>query len=302
MISSPKVWVASHLTGIFEIVDQANDLLLKGSRGAGFNINRGVTTWIEPNSGKGLEIFFNDEPQPINDAFITTTVLQLFDPLLLNQSFVVNHKFDVPIGGGFGASAASAVGCAFAINNAFDFNKTDLEIWQIAHKTEILCKTGLGDVIGLYQGGVERRIQPGAPGIGKTLSLPLPEGRQQLLTLQFGKMLTTEILRKPELKENINKAAQKSLEVLDRFPSFENFLTQSQHFTLASGLAPKELLQIINKLSQKGINAAQIMLGTSLFALIPDFLSVPVLLDELELGDIRYNIEEIVQNTVLFKT
>jgi pantoate kinase len=31
-------WVASHLTGIFEIRDESNDLLRKGSRGAGLSI------------------------------------------------------------------------------------------------------------------------------------------------------------------------------------------------------------------------------------------------------------------------
>ena len=299
MISSPKVWVASHLSGIFEIVDQNDDLLLRGSRGAGFSINRGVTTWIEPNSKNKLEVYFDNKPQLITDAFITTTVLRLFDPSLLDQPFTIYHSFDVPIGGGFGASAASAVGCAFAVNTAFNYNKSDLELWQIAHKTEILCKTGLGDVIGLYQGGVERRIHPGAPGIGKTTSLHLPKETYTLLTLRLGRLLTSEILRKPELKSTINKAAQKTLAMLDQFPSFENFLKQSQQFTVTSGLATKEVLHIIHKLSEKGIDAAQIMLGTSLFALVPESFDIPTILKELELKDIQYNIEKIAYKTVI---
>ena len=52
-------WVAAHLTGIFEIKDSSDNLLKKGSRGAGLSINRGVRTAVRRTEAQETEIFFD---------------------------------------------------------------------------------------------------------------------------------------------------------------------------------------------------------------------------------------------------
>jgi len=115
----PSYWIAAHLTSIFEIRDQSSNILEKGSRGAGISIQRGVTTSISDNEKKEPEIHFNNINQPLSDSMVSVQVMNLLLPPEEQQHFIISHSFDIPIGGGFGASAAGALGTAFCINDFF---------------------------------------------------------------------------------------------------------------------------------------------------------------------------------------
>ena len=45
-----KYWVAGHITSFFFIADQSHDILQKGSRGAGINLDQGVFTEVAHSS------------------------------------------------------------------------------------------------------------------------------------------------------------------------------------------------------------------------------------------------------------
>ena len=70
--SEVTYWVAGHLTGIFEIKDSSENILEKGSLGAGLSINRGVKTSVSYNDQPDVYIYFNNIGF-ISDGIINNT-------------------------------------------------------------------------------------------------------------------------------------------------------------------------------------------------------------------------------------
>ncbi|MHA1226444.1 MAG: pantoate kinase, partial [Candidatus Hodarchaeales archaeon] len=223
-------WVASHLTGIFEIKDTAPDVMHKGSRGAGLCINRGVKTCITETESPNLEIYFNEKKVSPSEAIVTKSVIDLEISPERSQGLKIKHEFEIPIKGGFGASAAGALGTAYCLNDFFELNMSDLELFQIAHQAEVQTKSGLGDIIGLYQGGLEIRVKEGAPGIGKTIAINKGED-WKIATVHLGSLSTASVLSNPSKRKAVNQAGSKLLAQLIRKPEFELFANLSREFT-----------------------------------------------------------------------
>ncbi|MHA1975169.1 MAG: pantoate kinase [Candidatus Hodarchaeales archaeon] len=261
-------WVASHLTGIFEIRDSAKDILHKGSRGAGVCIDRGVTTRITEIDSPQLEIYFNQKKIPPSEAIVTKSVVDLEISSEMSRGVRVNHEFEIPIKGGFGASAAGALGTAYCLNDFFKLKKPDLILFQIAHQAEVQTRSGLGDIIGLFQGGLEIRVQEGAPGIGKTIAIDKMND-WKIATAYFGSLSTASILSNPVKREAVNRAGSKLLEKLIRTPEFEVFVQVSHEFTKKVKLYSKQLEKKLNELP-KSIIGAQVMLGDTMILFYQD--------------------------------
>ena len=107
---SVSVFVPSHITGFFNIRNDDNPLV-NGSCGAGFLLNKGVTTSIKKTSKDETSIKINGKIDKRNET-IVHEVLKLLD---IEDSFKINQSVEVPIGAGFGTSAASALGTAIGI-------------------------------------------------------------------------------------------------------------------------------------------------------------------------------------------
>jgi pantoate kinase len=261
-------WVASHLTGIFEICDQSTDPLLQGSRGAGISINRGVSTKVSYSEIPEVQVFFNGEKISPQDALVTTKTIEL---LLLPQKrehFRIDHFFEVPLSAGYGASAAGALGCTFALNEYFNLELSEIEMFQLAHQTEVSLKTGLGDIIGLYQGGLELRSKAGAPGIGKTRELVIDE-EWKVATLSRGPLSTTSVLTNPKKRDSVNSAGRCLISDLINSPKYSEFISKTEYFSQKVDLMSLELKNIASQVPDE-IKTAQIMLGDSLFLFYQD--------------------------------
>ena len=125
MTNDVSYWVASHLTGIFEIKDSSKDLLRKGSRGAGLSINRGVITTISLTQHSSVQIFFDGRERNETETAVTTKVIETLLPKEQRANLRVDHIFQVPLSSGYGASAAGAVGTAFALNDLLELCLSD---------------------------------------------------------------------------------------------------------------------------------------------------------------------------------
>lgn len=263
---SSKYWIAGHITAFFDIHDNFNSLLKKGSRGAGFSINRGVISEASINDSNTNKIFFNNMLQKPNTAKVTENVLKLMRPFIGDISLSISHTFEIPIRSGYGASAAGAIGTVFAIQNLFELEIHELDLWQIAHKAEILSNSGLGDVLGLYQSGFEFREKPGAPGIGITKSIPFDDS-YDIYTLSLGKLSTESILGDERRREIINRIGNKIINKFGNSFDFHSFLKCASIFSEKAGLMTPELELIIKQIQNKnsGVTIAQIMIGNGIF-------------------------------------
>lgn len=158
-----SVFVPSHITGFFQVVDH-NNPLKKGSRGAGIVINRGVTTTVKSSNKTkidGLEI-------------IAKKVIEVMKRYYNIGNIKVKHEIDVPIGCGLGVSGACALGTAIGIAKELKLPITLNQAADFAHLAEVELKTGLGDVIAELSGGLVIRTREGAPSYGKIDKIIVP--------------------------------------------------------------------------------------------------------------------------------
>ncbi|MFW9778848.1 MAG: pantoate kinase [Candidatus Heimdallarchaeota archaeon] len=293
MGTSASYWVASHLTGLFAIKDGNDEILSRGSIGAGVCINRGTVTTVTRTDHASLEVYFNGVKTPLSIATVTKRVLDLLFERDSQQGIRIEHRFGIPISSGFGASAAGALGTAFAANDAFDLGFSRIRLFQIAHLAEIYSNTGLGDIIGLYQGGAEVRIKQGAPGVGQTIAMTNRDS-WKIATIHIGHLATPKILSDHRKRRAINLAGEQLIEKLISEPDFGNFVGLASQFSRKLNLWSKALIGI-SELVPPEVVTAQIMLGDALFL----FYKPGTDLETLSNLDSSFKKETICQQTVV---
>jgi len=240
-----------------------------GSRGGGFAIKKGVVTRVEASESHKNEIivFINDDysPNAKTTLEVVKTILGMKDR---RYHVKVEHYVDVPIGAGFGTSAAGALGAALALSKAIDLNLTLNQIGRIAHIAEVKCKTGLGTVSGLLYGGCVIVKEPGSPCSTSIDRIPVPPD-YYLVVAVFKPRLTANYLKRLN-KKILNAVGEETLQGILREPSLRNFLRLSRVFAEKTGLTTDRTIKLMNIAEEAGaIGAAQNMLGEAVHALVP---------------------------------
>lgn len=263
-----SIFVPSHITGFFEIMD-SRDTLKKGSRGAGVVMDKGVITKTKISDGNGVQIKINGKTDARN-ATITEKTVEIIkrNYNLDNKKIAINHEVNVPIGAGFGTSAAFALGAALGISNIFNLPLTFNKAAQIAHIAEVEMKSGLGDVIGELSGGLVLRLKEGAPGVGITDKLLLNESEDlYVISKCFGEINTGDIIEDPIHKERINSTGRDLLLKLVDDPRPENLMKLSRKFAEKTLLMSSEVCEAVAILEEETIGASMAMLGNTAFAI-----------------------------------
>lgn len=255
---SNSVFVPGHITGFFTIEDHEVSLK-KGSCGAGFLLSKGVRTTVDESDE--LEINVNQ-----GDSTVIDEVLGILE---IDTNFKITQDIQLPIGAGFGTSAASAFSLTLALNDFLELNYPLELCGQIAHMAEVNLGGGLGDVIAQTGKGMVLRTEPGAPGIGKIESF---EEDVFIGWKSFGTIDTSSVISNPHKKEVISDVGLKYLEFFEEKSSLRNFLDFSYKFAdetkLMSGEV-KELVDYLNSLDDI-LGSSMAMLGNTVFAFASD--------------------------------
>src|SRR5512145_1993980 len=147
-VAVAKAFSPGHITGFFEIPHGAySHFLHRGSKGAGFSIDRGIATtaYVYESAKAGYQISINGVEA--RDAEVSKWVVEEYLKLADKPYFVnIEHDIGIPVGFGLGSSGAAALSLSYALNQALDTGLSRTEAAQIAHRAEIACKTGLGTV------------------------------------------------------------------------------------------------------------------------------------------------------------
>ena len=257
-----------HITGLFQVCDEAEDPLLKGSRGAGVSITRGVVTKvrIERSPKTSFEIRINGngvEPAKVSECVINT----LLPVAGGNYRILVDHNINVPVGSGFGSSGAGALSLALALNEALRLGLSHFEAAQVAHIAEVRCRTGLGTVIAETFGGLEIREKPGAPGVGEIKRIPI-DGDYVVACLKFGPMSTKEALTDERLRQQINDLGGKLVDELIARPKPSNFMNFSRSFAEGVGLISKRTRKVLEEADSRSLACSMTIFGECLFSLV----------------------------------
>ncbi len=267
MPRSARAYVPGHVTGIFRIHDSHEDPLHCGSTGAGFCLAAGTTTTVKLEENPFLEISVEYNDSKIDAPVTVTVIRRLLEDNDSDYMIHVKHESSLPIGVGFGASGAGALGTALAVSHLLGRSDDIQSTASHAHYAEVVNRTGLGDVIAQTAGGMEIRIRPGAPGIGKVVNIPFPDDLQVVLAGAPG-LETRSVLSDKNHRERIIKAADGFLNDLIDNPSVEQFISSSRGFAVATNLMTPRVRTSLEDLESQGFHdASMVMIGDSVFCL-----------------------------------
>ena len=275
MLKRAKAFSPSGITSFFEICDRTSDGQLisdpprVGARGGGFSPAKGVSTevLVVDSDENQIQVFINGEGCP--EAETTKCVVSaLLERVSENYAIAVRHQVDVPIGAGFGSSAAGALGAALTVNKALRLNLTYNQLGDIAHVAEVKSKTGLGTVGPLLFGGCGLTIEPGAPRFARLDRIPVSSDHR-LIIGTFRPYPTKEMFSFPEKREMINTWGQKALKQILADASLETFMAACKTFAYETGFATDRVKKLIEQSEAAGaVGAAQNMLGEAVHALV----------------------------------
>ena len=275
MTITARAFSPAGISSFFEICDRTSDGAAIsdpeqiGARGGGFAIDKGVLTQVSLVEAKEEQtrVFINNKLWP--EAETTRTVVEtLLEKVHETYSVTVRHRVDVPIGAGFGSSAAGALGVALALDEALDLHLTCNQLGRIAHVAEVKCLTGLGTVSPLMLGGCVITIEPGAPGTAIIDRIPVsPDHR--IVAGTYLSYPTKDVLSSLEKREVINECGQKTLEKILADPSLKNFMRACKEFAIETGFVTSRVRKLIDLAEGAGaIGATQNMLGEAVHALV----------------------------------
>ena len=258
LIMNKSVFVPGHITGFFNI--ENHEVRLKnGSCGAGFLLSQGVRTTISPADKLTFDVNQGDE----------TVIKEVLNILEIDDAFKITQDIQLPIGAGFGTSAASALSLTLAINEFLNLGYSKELCGQIAHMAEVNLGAGLGDVIAQTGNGLVLRTKPGAPGIGEIKSF---NHDVYIAWKTFGGIETSEIIRNSRYHNIISSSGSKYLELFEDEPTLENFLDFSNRFSHEINLMSDEVKNLIDyfKSSSDILGSSMAMLGNTAFAFAYD--------------------------------
>ncbi len=271
-IALAKAFSPGHITGFFEaphdISSSSFDFLYRGSKGAGFSIDRGISTtvYLYESSKSNYQISINGAKS--RSAEVSKWVVGEYLKHTNRPYFVsIQHDVEIPIGFGLGSSGAAALSLSYALNQVLDIGLNRTQAAQIAHRAEIACNTGLGTVIAEFAGGFEMRTSAGAPGIGSVSKINLDKNYKAVV-LCLAPILTKSFLTN-RINE-INGLGGIMLSKLSASRSLDDFLKMSHGFAEMLSLTKGRCKRPIAALKTRGIESSVALVGQTVFTVVSE--------------------------------
>ena len=244
-----------HISGYFRRIEGVS-VAATGSIGAGIVISEGVTATAAAADSTSVSVEWKDATGNLIHHFMGSPPLE-YVLGKLGVTVAVTTECHLPIGAGFGLSAAALLATLTAVNKSHALGLSPHDIAALAHETEVLHKTGLGDVAACQGGGRVVRNGPGIDG-GITRLFDLPE---PLYAVSFGPISTPSVLGSREQMERVAAAFPP-----DHPKDAGDFFRISRLFAEKSGLLTKEAGTVISTCADNNIPASMTMLGNGVFA------------------------------------
>ncbi|MDD1771101.1 MAG: hypothetical protein LUO79_08455 [Methanomassiliicoccales archaeon] len=248
-----------HITGFFQIMEHS-DPLHSGSRGAGMCVGLGARCSLVGTPGRGsIEVAMDGHKRPAPVTVDAIRGLRGSD----RMDFEVMIENELPIGQGFGMSAAGAVAAAHAASVVLGLDRDDA--LRSAHLAELKNRTGLGDVAALSRGGVTFRRNEGVSPYGVVDRI---DDDPEVTLCVVGKpMSTASLISNSAVKRKVNAVGSECVEHLAVSPDLDSLMRLSREFMKRTGFAAPKVEAAVSAVEAAGGQASMVMLGTSVFAL-----------------------------------
>jgi pantoate kinase len=257
----------AHITGFFKAeLDENKKTELQGSLGAGFSIEKGVTTTVEVEDSNFTDFKIKISGYQPDNTQVSEFVINEFLKNLDGNYFVsIHHDIKVPVGYGLGCSAAVALSLVYALNEAFGTKFSKEHLGKMAHNAEVMCQTGLGDVLASYHGGFEIRVKGGAPGIGQLKKIPMDA--PSAIMICFSPISTKQFLK--DRLSSINGLGGKMVNKLVQSENIDQFHEFSVEFANYVNIVTPKMKSVIEDLRSHGIKSGVALFGETVFTLVP---------------------------------
>lgn len=260
MIKTRSAFCPGHVTAFFEICDQSDDPLKRGSRGAGLNLTLGARSAVTLDEPFDRSITIRIDGVESQATTTKDSIAFLLGDR--NARVEVDTALDLPVGQGFAMSAAGALSASLALCSLLDIPRQ--RAFEAAHIAEVKNRTGLGDIAGIYAGGAEMRIEPGMPphGIVERMEASFPV----VLAIVGAPIRTKDVLTDPAKRKKISEAGRKCVAEFAEHRTLEHMFALGMEFIEESELFSKEVLDAMVVADEHGM-ATMAMLGNSLFCI-----------------------------------
>ncbi len=244
-----------------------------GATGGGFILSRGVrtrATFVKGPSSK-LEIAVDgDKSYPA--ATTRRAVELLFNKARVGTgSLLLEQQVEVPIGQGFGASAASALSAVLAAAAAAGMKESVTRVAYAAHVADIVSQTGLGTVSVIHKAvGAGAITVPGAPGTAEFVRVRIPRGLK-VVTASLAPFAKSEFLNSRALRKRANRLGETALRRVEKTPTIDQLARSGEWFADRLGLETPALRALIEIAKRRGaLWASQNMIGYSIHCIVED--------------------------------
>ena len=266
---SAKAFSPAGLSGFFAAYPVKDDPLRSGAKGGGLALARGVKVEVSVEEAKKTEIItlLNGE---LRDMYVARRAIEiLLQKAEYDMRIVIDQEIQIPVGGGLGSSAASALAAALAFAKAARLKVTYNEAARAAHIADVECGTGLGTVSGLVVGGMLLVTKPGAPDLDEVKRLIV--GPELKVVIGFYGPIKKETVLKSSDIPRINEIGEETLRNILRDPLPENFMRECWEFVRKTGLASSRVIKGVEAARKAGaLGASQAMIGETVYALVED--------------------------------
>ncbi|HID61071.1 MAG TPA: kinase [Hadesarchaea archaeon] len=285
-------FVPAHISGFFQ------PCYLKtpertGSRNGGLCLDLGVFTKVRVKPADRTKVKISIDGKRAPEAKTTmSAVRQLLSVASGSFEIEVDHYCQVPVGAGYGASGAGALGAVLALSKALKLRASLKKLVGMAHVAEVTCGTGLGDVGAQILGGLVTGLQPGAPPYGRWRRIPVSQDFR-VICATLSPLFTKKFLHDSGFRRRASKLGGLALENVVKRPTIEGFMLASREFAEGLGLLDGKLRTLIQTAEEAGaVGASQIMIGRAIFA----FVSTN------KLEAVRHAFSEILEPSSIFVT
>ena len=256
MVDRALAWSPGHISGYFRRCG-GPDGEVTGSIGGGIVIREGVIVEAVPSPEPRVRV---GERQP-DGALTVSSGSPPLESLMarLGVTAELTTTCTLPIGAGFGLSAAALLASGAALSALRDLDLSRLEIERAAHEVEVRFRTGLGDVAAALGGGVVVRRAPGIGGEVRRLPAEEP-----VYAVSFGPISTPGVLDSDEAMARVRAA----------FPHSEpetlaSLIRISREFAEASQLVTPRVRDALKACDAARVPASMTLLGDGVFAIGP---------------------------------
>ncbi len=270
-MKTASAFAPAAITNFFRVSRPSGGGPPNGATGGGYVLSKGALSRVSATLDHGQALATKVNGDAAYDARTTRRAVSLLAKAsgARYSELAVDQVVDVPIGCGFGASAASAISVVFAAGRALGTSLGAEALARFAHDAEIAEGTGVGTVSVTYKAvGAGAITKAGAPGVARFLNVAVPRGTR-IVTASIAPYDKRDALASRAVSARIDILGKEAQASFMADPTFESLASAGEWFSKRLGLETPEVKKLIVLAKDAGAtHASQNMMGYAVHSIV----------------------------------